>query len=256
MCSADLPYATIEVEITYVPSELDADQEATVVLEHAALGAYEYVCAGRGARPSLMAEHRPAALVGDPQSYMFNFRNPFDVPIDVDVQLEEDAVYPGALRLIMKRPALRLAPRQQTSIPLAFDPRVIAEHHAVVSIGADVRGERLVWRYPVRGMVNAPVQLRAVRFGCKAKTSQRREIRLRLQNLAGLEAGGPHRFPVVPHRDDFVALLLSSSVGRVRTSNGRPVRSNDASDVREDSPRGEVTRRKGQARPKIGRAHV
>ena len=207
------PYATVEVEITYVPSELDADQNATVVLEHAALGAYEYVCAGRGARPGLMAEHRPAALVGDPQSYMFNFRNPFDVPIDVDVQLEEDAAYPGALRLIMKRPALRLAPRQQTSIPLAFDPRVIAEHHAVVSIGADVRGERLVWRYPVRGMVNAPVQLRAVRLGCKAKTSQRREIKLRLQNLAGLEAGGEDfDFEVVaadPDADAFARRALA-----------------------------------------------
>ena len=34
------------------------------------------------------------------------------------------------------------------------------------------------------------------------------------------------------------------------------MRSNDASDVREDSPRGEVTRRKGQARPNYGHARA
>ena len=79
------PYQAVEVEVTYVPSELDADQTATVKLAHEALGEYEYVCTGRGTRPGVMDEHRPSALVGDPQSYMFNFRNPFDAPIDVDV---------------------------------------------------------------------------------------------------------------------------------------------------------------------------
>ena len=184
------PYQAVEVEVTYVPSELDADQTATVKLAHEALGEYEYVCTGRGTRPGVMDEHRPSALVGDPQSYMFNFRNPFDAPIDVDVALEEDAAYPGALQLILRRPSLRLAPRQQTAVPLAFDPRVIAEHHAVVRVETDYRGERLTWRYPVRGMVNAPVQLRAVRLACKAKTSQQREVRLRLKNLAELAPGG------------------------------------------------------------------
>ena len=70
------PYKSAEIEIVYVPSEIGAVQSCTVVLSHEALGDWEYVVNGVGTTPGLMPEHRPSALVGDPQSYMFNFRNP------------------------------------------------------------------------------------------------------------------------------------------------------------------------------------
>ena len=34
-----------------------------------------------------MNEHTPSASVGEPASYMFGFRNPFGIPLDVDIDL-------------------------------------------------------------------------------------------------------------------------------------------------------------------------
>ena len=95
----------------------------------------------------VLDEHRPSALVGDPQSYMFNFRTPSTRP-STWTWPSRRTPRTRARCSIPAAPAARLAPRQQTAVPLAFDPRVIAEHHAVVRVETDYRGERLTWRSP------------------------------------------------------------------------------------------------------------
>ncbi|KAH8082149.1 hypothetical protein JL720_8676 [Aureococcus anophagefferens] len=158
------PYGSVDVEIQYVPSEIGVVQESTVVLRHDVLGDWEYVASGAGTTPGLMNEHTPSAIVGEPASYMFSFRNPFGMPLDVDIDLETTDEHAGALSLLMRRSRdVRLAPHVSMSIPLSFDPVVIAEHHAVVKVIGDYRGVPLAWTFPIRGIVNAPLQLRAVR---------------------------------------------------------------------------------------------
>lgn len=185
------PYGSEDVEIQYVPSEIGIEQDSTVVLRHDVLGDWEYVATGRGTPPGTMNEHTPSAIVGEPASYMFGFRNPFGVPLDVDIELESTDDHDGALSLLMRRTdGVRLAPHVSMSIPLSFDPVVIAEHHGTVRVSGDYRGSPLVWTFPIRGIVNAPLQLRAVRIHAMAKTSTRHEVRLALSALAELAPGG------------------------------------------------------------------
>ncbi|KAH8069936.1 hypothetical protein JL721_5473 [Aureococcus anophagefferens] len=160
------PYGSVDVEIQYVPSEIGVVQESTVVLRHDVLGDWEYVASGAGTTPGLMNEHTPSAIVGEPASYMFSFRNPFGMPLDVDIDLETTDEHAGALSLLMRRSRdVRLAPHVSMSIPLSFDPVVIAEHHAVVKVIGDYRGVPLAWTFPIRGIVNAPLQLRGAHRG-------------------------------------------------------------------------------------------
>ena len=206
------PYGSVDVEIQYVPSEIGVVQESTVVLRHDVLGDWEYVASGTGTTPGLMNEHTPSAIVGEPASYMFSFRNPFGMPLDVDIDLETTDEHAGALSLLMRRSRdVRLAPHVSMSIPLSFDPVVIAEHHAVVKVIGDYRGVPLAWTFPIRGIVNAPLQLRAVRIAAKAKTSTRHEIVLKLSSIASLAPGGEDfDFEVVA--DGAVAKLVNSAL--------------------------------------------
>ncbi|KAJ8600753.1 hypothetical protein CTAYLR_003950 [Chrysophaeum taylorii] len=193
-----LPYASAEVHIYYAPSDLDVLQTGEITLHHPELGDWEYMASGRGTEPGVMNEHAPSAIVGEPSSYMFSFRNPFAEPLEVDVVLREVTdkrlvVNPNRppLALLMRRTSrVPLVPHAAISIPLSFEPAVIAEHHAAVVVSGEYRGRRLVWTYPVRGVVNAPLQVRAVSIAAKAKTSTRHTIALTLAALAELEKEG------------------------------------------------------------------
>ena len=75
----------------------------------------------------------------------------------------------------------------------------------------DYRGVPLAWTFPIRGIVNAPLQLRAVRIAAKAKTSTRHEIVLKLSSIASLAPGGEDfDFEVVA--DGAVAKLVNSAL--------------------------------------------
>lgn len=142
--------------------------------------------------------------------------------------LEEAPDYPGALQLLLRRAeGVRLAPSATLSVPLAFDPRVIAEHHATVIVGSVYKGERLEWRFPVRGVVNAPLQLRAVRLAAKAKGSERREVSLTLAALAGLAPGGED-FTFEVQTDDAIAEALVRRSLRITAAKTRLSRADDA----------------------------
>lgn len=192
------PYGTASVEIFYAPSEIDVLQTCEITLHHPALGDWEYVATGRGMEPGIMNEHAPSAVIGEPASYMFPFRNPFAIPLDIDVTLSDIAdqrlvVDPDKppLQLLMRRTrGVPLAPHTSISIPLSFEPAVIAEHHATIKISGEYAGRRLIWTFPVRGVVNAPLQIREVSIAAKAKTSIRHDIQLRLTALAELSSDG------------------------------------------------------------------
>ena len=84
--------------------------------------------------------------------------------------------------MLMRRATTRLAPHASTSIPLAFDPQVIAEHHATVTVAAEYHGRELIWTFPVRGIVEAPLQLRAALGGVETPRRASRKARNRVDS--------------------------------------------------------------------------
>lgn len=179
------PYGSKKAKIFYSPSDIDVLQTSDISLHHAELGDWEYTVSGKGIEPGLMNEHVPIAVVGEPTSYMISFRNPFVTRLEIDVVLREsdpkNAADNRPLALLMRRTErVPLAPRGALSIPMSFDPTVIAEHHAIVEISASYAERRLTWTFPIRGVVNAPLQARAVSIRGAAKTSTRRNFELEL----------------------------------------------------------------------------
>jgi len=218
------PYGSAQVEIIYVPSALHEDQATEVTLHHPELGDWEYVVSGRGHAPAVMQEHAPTAVIGEPSSYMFAFRNPFGEALKIDIVLREEGKDAGvsfsaekaeapALSLLMRRTTgVVLPPHGSISIPLLFDPVAIVEHLFAVDVVAEHTGAPLKWTFPIRGVVNAPIQLRAVSISAKAKTSTRHTVELQLSSIAELaESGEDFRFDVVA-TDDSQADVVKRSL--------------------------------------------
>jgi hypothetical protein len=212
------PYGAASVNVEYVPSSLGEDEHTQITLSNPALGDWQYLVTGRGELPGLMPEHTPVATVGEANSYMFSFRNPFPLPLVVDVNLrlgappppgasekeiekaakraaraaEKSGEPPAFTLLLRKTTGLVLSPFASMSVPLSFLPVSIAEKHATVEVRGSHRDQPLAWTFPVRGVVNAPPHLHAFTFACQAKKSIRQVVELPLRALADLT--GPETF--------------------------------------------------------------
>ncbi|CAN0051080.1 unnamed protein product, partial [Heterosigma akashiwo] len=79
------PYGRAEVGFSYTPSSLSEVETGRAVLRHRRLGAWVYELRGRGELPGVMPEQAVTATVGEPQSHVFTFRNPFGEALTADM---------------------------------------------------------------------------------------------------------------------------------------------------------------------------
>ena len=83
------PYGELTATLTYTPSALEEEQRATIALVHPKLGEWVYACRGVGHVPSDMPATLPSAPLGHTTSGTIGFRNPFDVPLTLELMLEQ-----------------------------------------------------------------------------------------------------------------------------------------------------------------------
>ena len=86
------PYGDATVLVEYVPSSIGEDEHTQITLTNPNLGDWQYLATGRGEPPAIMPEHCPVATVAEASSYMFSFRNPFPMPLVLDVTLRNTKV--------------------------------------------------------------------------------------------------------------------------------------------------------------------
>ena len=86
------PYGDATVLVEYVPSSIGEDEHTQITLTNPNLGDWQYLATGRGEPPAVMPEHCPVATVAEASSYMFSFRNPFPMPLVLDVTLRNTKV--------------------------------------------------------------------------------------------------------------------------------------------------------------------
>jgi len=213
------PYGSSDVTFFYTPSSLTETESSKIILRHRKLGSWVYKLSGRGEMPGVMAEQSVAATVGEPASHVFTFRNPFGEALAVDMvmragdgstgeqplggstmsqdsrgrrsrlsQLDDaDGEFPFEL-LVKKLSNIVLAAFSPLQIPISFSPQVISEKRATIEIRGMYKKNNLCWVYPLRGIAEAPTQLRAFHLRTQAKSSTRQDIEVNLRGLAGLTA--------------------------------------------------------------------
>jgi len=198
---------------------------------------------GRGELPGVMAEQRPEATIGEPQSYTFPFRNPFVGNMVVDILLHRpNGVSPGKetsqgtapplppdgglpiegmegeeddgetfKMLLRKTTNVTLAPFATLQIPVSFNPSSIAEKHAMLEVrGAYQTHRNLTWVFPIRGIVNAQPFPKAFQFRCKAKAVDAQVVELPLRSLADMR--GPETFDYELNVPPSMQTLINSSL--------------------------------------------
>ncbi|RLN60462.1 hypothetical protein BBJ28_00010241, partial [Nothophytophthora sp. Chile5] len=193
------PFGRASVVVEYTPSSLsDFESTSIIFFESGVASDWEFTVRGHGRAPSVMKPLVVTARVQEAASTLFTFRNPFAAPLRVDVKLiaEENgsSPTPSALPLpsvastpspvfdmLLKKRRVLLESFGLLQVPISFLPRAVSETRAeLVICGSDEYAE-LEWRYPLRGVAEAPLHPRALAtLACQARDSVEKRVECEL----------------------------------------------------------------------------
>jgi len=185
------PYGDAEATLTFIPSILDHESHATISLTHPKLGEWVYHARGIGHFP---VDHMPVtevtAPLGHTTSGTVSFRNPFEEPLMLSVDMEQVEANvaddgPPSFELLARRPAhgLVVAPFSSMQLPFSFIAHDMTEQHARLIIHASYKGKPLDWTFPVIGVaVSRPLQKPIIVF-TRARQPYARELLLPIPGL-------------------------------------------------------------------------
>lgn len=92
------------------------------------------------------------SLLQEVQCYI-DFKNPYDIVIQVAVSLEHDEH--GVFRLFGKNSSMQFQPHANQQIPFTFRPQDIAQYQSMVVFKLN---EQISWQYPIKGVAEQFVQ--------------------------------------------------------------------------------------------------
>jgi len=197
------PYGSAEAVLEYTPSTLTEgfEEEAEIVFQHENLGEWVYLVKGKGDMPGEMDTVVVPTPIGQTASQSFAFRNPFAVPLQVQVHLKSEE--PGVLdlfKLLLKRPQLNVPAFSVVQIPISFSPAIIAEKRATIDITTssvpafDGGSQSLCWTFPLRGIAEAPPFERAFNFKCQSRKHLEEVLQVTLRGLGDIAEGEEEEF--------------------------------------------------------------
>jgi len=167
------PYASAKVEVLYTPSSLDPkiEESTNIFFSNRKIGQLTYTVTGSGEKPGTMEPIIVTSAVHQSTSASFNFRNPFDDMISIDVQLHSDMDRASAscFQMLLRTGNNRVAPFGRMHVPFLFAPAAITEYKARLVVSAKFRGESLTWIYPVTGITEVKVSDIRLSYSCPAR---------------------------------------------------------------------------------------
>ena len=103
--------SSIEVELTYSPSDLEKQDMAVIVFESKEIGSWTYRVIGMGVPPTRFKETTISGSLGKQTTNSITFRNPFRDPISVLVLLESEDNHKDVFSLVMKKSKVQILPQ-------------------------------------------------------------------------------------------------------------------------------------------------
>ncbi|GMF18052.1 unnamed protein product [Phytophthora lilii] len=180
------PFGRASVVVEYTPSSLsDFECTSVVFFEKDVASDWEFTVRGRGRAPSVMKPLIVTARVNEAASTLFTFKNPFAGPLRVDVKLVAEESHDGnapppsprgtaapapVFDMLLKKRRVLLESFGLLQVPISFLPRAVSETRAELAVhGGDDYAE-LEWRYPLRGVAEAPLHPRVLAvLACQAR---------------------------------------------------------------------------------------
>jgi len=212
------PYGELTCTITYTPSALDEEQSAMISLTHPKLGEWLYSAKGMGHAPSDMAVTRASAPLGHTTSGSIAFRNPFDQPLVLDLNLEQSGYYgldegasgPPFELLARRTSGLQIPAGTSVQFPFSFVARNMSEAEAAVVLHGDYKGRSLTWRFPLVGEAISRPLHKPITLQVAARQPLVRELALPLPGF--VESGVDEAFTYELDLDAQSASLIESSL--------------------------------------------
>ena len=203
------PFGAVDVELVYSPSSVGATEHAEVTLSADGAGEWAFTCSGEGLPPGLMPPERVSAPIGQSNSTVVAFTNPFPEPISVSVRVSGggdggggDGGVEGVFFSLLKKDAgVAVGAFQTLQIPVRFTPARMQAHagECVVRIdgpdapggGADAPPQTMqfaregdAWTFPIEGIAEAPGDA-VFKLRCRARQACEETLEV---NLTGLPA--------------------------------------------------------------------
>jgi hypothetical protein len=125
-------FESLQVAITYSPTNLDMVESGNIVFEHPAVGRWEYNVEGKGMLPTVMEPQPISTSVGNNTSSMLTFKNPFKEQSSVSVHLDTDDT--KIFSLLLKRNKFNIGPLGILQIPYSFSPQTMTESKATIVV--------------------------------------------------------------------------------------------------------------------------
>lgn len=184
------PFMQTTFDVFFRPSALSELSTAEVTLTGDKFGSITFLVSGSGLLPGVMPEVEIVSPLNEFRSHVVSFRNPFSVPLPIDITLDEEAKdSPNAdpvFKLLMKQSeGIVVAPKALCQLSLSFSPNHLGEYLTVMQVraGSGPGGgmRNYTWAYPVKGLVEAgtPQYLDVIRTACKTTLIREIEIYLR-----------------------------------------------------------------------------
>ncbi|ETN15759.1 hypothetical protein PPTG_21988 [Phytophthora nicotianae INRA-310] len=176
------PFGRASVVVEYTPSSLsDFENTSIVFFEKDVVSDWEFTVRGRGRAPSVMKPLVVTARVNEAASTLFTFKNPFAAPLRVDVKLvaaeSENSPPSPVFDMLLKKRHVLLESFGLLQVPISFIPRVVSETRAELVIHGGDEYAELEWRYPLRGVAEAPLHPRVLAvLACQARDSVEKRV--------------------------------------------------------------------------------
>ena len=207
------PYGEVEAVVTYTPSAIEAEQVATLTLQHPKVGEWVYTATGVGQEPDEMRSTEVAAPLGQVASGTVSFKNPFDEPLMLAVALEHppDAPATPAFQLLLRKTSgLVVAPGGTLMLPFTFRTDDMTNHGASLVLYAAHAGRALCWRYPLHGVAVAQPLQRPVPLTCRARQPLQTTLELPIPGLdpAAVDEAFSYELDVPPEHAELLSRTL------------------------------------------------
>ncbi|KAJ0394854.1 hypothetical protein ATCC90586_004653 [Pythium insidiosum] len=211
------PFGLASVLLEYTPSSLRDFEAARVeFFMPGVVSDWAFDVRGKGVPPSVMKPIVVRSKVREAASALFTFKNPFADALRLDVQLlvrgrvvtrgrlgdaaprspRPDADANGdagdgddardveaaasMFDILLKKPRVSLEGFGHLQVPISFLPQFVCEAHAEIVLKGQGEYAELEWRYPIRGIAEAPLHPRAFTLPCQARESVEKTLRCEL----------------------------------------------------------------------------
>ena len=208
------PYSSAQVEVLYTPSSLDSkvEESTKIYFSNRKIGQLTYVVSGSGEKPGTMEPIVVTSAVLQSTSASFNFRNPFDAMLSIDVQLSSDMDRASAncFDLLLRTSSNKVAPFGRMHVPFLFAPAAITEYNARLVVSTKYRGEFLSWTYPVKGITEVKVSDIRLSYSCPARETIHEVLSIMPPGLTPKDYGAEftHELVIPPKYKDKIERSL------------------------------------------------